>query len=34
MSQAIHFAEAMLKGDKDRSEIAKTVIKDKIREVI
>jgi pyruvate dehydrogenase (quinone) len=32
--QAIHFAEAMLKGEKDRSEIIKTVVENKMREVI
>jgi pyruvate dehydrogenase (quinone) len=30
--QARHFAEAMLRGEKDRSEIVATVLKDKIRE--
>jgi pyruvate dehydrogenase (quinone) len=32
--QAIHFAEAMLKGEKNRSEIIKTVAENKLREVI
>jgi pyruvate dehydrogenase (quinone) len=33
-TQAIKFAEAMLRGDKDRWDIIKTVIKDKVREVV
>ena len=32
--QALKFAEAMLRGDEDRWDIIKTVIKDKVREVI
>jgi len=32
--QALHFAEAMAKGEKDRWKIIKTVLEDKIREVI
>lgn len=32
--QALHFAEAMAKGEKDRWKIIKTVMKDKIREVV
>lgn len=32
--QALKFAEAMLKGDEDRWEIIKTMVKDKVREVI
>lgn len=32
--QALKFAESMLRGDKDRWDIIKTVIKDKVREVI
>jgi len=32
--QARHFAEAMLRGEKDRSEIVATVLKDKIRELV
>jgi pyruvate dehydrogenase (quinone) len=32
--QAIHFAEALLKGEKDRKEIVKSVLADKIREVV
>jgi len=34
MTQAIHFAEALARGEKDRWEIIKTVAKNKIREVI
>jgi pyruvate dehydrogenase (quinone) len=33
-TQAIGFAKALLRGEKDRFDIVKTVIKDKIREVI
>ena len=33
-TQALKFTEAMLRGDKDRWDIIKTVIKDKVREVI
>ena len=32
--QALHFAEALAKGEKDRWKIIKTVLEDKIREVI
>jgi pyruvate dehydrogenase (quinone) len=32
--QAIHFAEALARGEKDRWDIIKTVIEDKVREVI
>ncbi|MDQ6679061.1 MAG: thiamine pyrophosphate-binding protein [Acidobacteriota bacterium] len=32
--QALHFTEAMAKGDKDRIKIIKTILEDKIREVI
>jgi pyruvate dehydrogenase (quinone) len=32
--QALHFAESLLRGEKDRLDIIKTVIKNKIREVI
>lgn len=32
--QALHFAEALAKGEKDRSKIIKTVIADKVREVL
>ncbi|HYJ45779.1 MAG TPA: thiamine pyrophosphate-dependent enzyme, partial [Pyrinomonadaceae bacterium] len=34
MTQALHFAEALIKGQKDRWEIIKTVAEDKIREVV
>jgi pyruvate dehydrogenase (quinone) len=34
MKQALKFAEALLRGEKDRWKIIKTVLKDKIREVI
>ena len=34
LEQAIHFAEALIKGEKDRSKIAKTIVEDKVREVI
>ncbi|MBF6611499.1 MAG: pyruvate oxidase [Chloroflexi bacterium] len=32
--QALHFAEALLKGERNRFEIIKTVLEDKVREVI
>lgn len=32
--QALHFAEAMVKGDKNRFDIIKTVIGDKVREIV
>lgn len=32
--QALHFAEAMAKGEKDRNKIIKTILEDKIREVV
>ncbi len=32
--QALHFAEALAKGEKDRAKIIKTVLKDKVREVV
>ncbi len=32
--QAVHFAEALLKGQKDRFDIIKTVLADKVREVV
>ncbi len=32
--QALHFAESLAKGDKDRWKIIKTVLEDKVREVI
>jgi len=34
MEQSMHFAEALLRGDKKRGEIIKTLAKNKIREVI
>jgi pyruvate dehydrogenase (quinone) len=33
-NQALHFAEAMARGEKYRSQIAKTILEDKVREVI
>ena len=33
MKQALHFAEALVRGEKDRWDIIKTVLKDKVREV-
>ena len=32
--QAVHFAEAIACGQKDRWEIIKTVVEDKLREVV
>jgi pyruvate dehydrogenase (quinone) len=32
--QAVHFAEALAKGQRDRAKIIKTVLEDKIREVV
>ncbi len=32
--QALHFAEALARGEKDRWEIIKTVVEDKVREVV
>src|SRR5207248_118069 len=32
--QALHFAEALVRGQKDRWEIIKTVVENKIREVV
>jgi len=32
--QAIHFAEALLRGDKDAGKIIKSVVEDKVREVV
>jgi pyruvate dehydrogenase (quinone) len=32
--QAVNFGEALLKGEKDRSKIIKTILEDKVREVI
>src|SRR5579871_2011711 len=34
LEQSVHFAEALLKGDKKRGEIIKTIAENKIREVI
>jgi pyruvate dehydrogenase (quinone) len=34
MKQALHFAEAMARGQKDRWGIIKTVIEDKVRETV
>lgn len=34
MKQAVHFAEALARGQKDRWDIIKTVIEDKVREVV
>lgn len=34
MEQSLHFAEALVRGDKKRGEIIKTVIENKVREVI
>ncbi|HJU06772.1 MAG TPA: thiamine pyrophosphate-dependent enzyme [Nitrospiraceae bacterium] len=34
MKQALHFAEALARGQKDRWDIIKTVIEDKVREVV
>jgi pyruvate dehydrogenase (quinone) len=34
MEQSVHFAEALLRGDKDRGEIMKTIVQNKVREVI
>jgi pyruvate dehydrogenase (quinone) len=34
MEQSIHFAEALLKGEKDRGKIIKTIAENKVREVI
>ncbi len=34
MEQSLHFAEALLRGDKNREEIIKTIAENKIREVI
>jgi pyruvate dehydrogenase (quinone) len=32
--QAVHFMEALVRGERDRWEILKTVLKDKVREVV
>lgn len=34
LSQAVHFAEALVRGEKYTKEIAKTIVEDKVREVI
>jgi pyruvate dehydrogenase (quinone) len=34
MKQALHFGEALAKGEKDRVKIIKTVLEDKVREVV
>ncbi len=34
MKQAMHFGEALLRGEKDRFKIIKTILEDKVREVI
>jgi pyruvate dehydrogenase (quinone) len=34
LNQAIHFAEALAKGERDTREIIKTIVEDKVREVI
>jgi len=34
LNQAVHFAEALIRGEKYSKEIAKTIIEDKVREVI
>jgi pyruvate dehydrogenase (quinone) len=34
LNQAVHFAEALLKGEKDAKEIVKTIVEDKVREII
>ncbi|HUB32144.1 MAG TPA: thiamine pyrophosphate-dependent enzyme [Bryobacteraceae bacterium] len=34
MEQSVHFAEALLKGEKQRGEIIKTLVENKVREVI
>jgi pyruvate dehydrogenase (quinone) len=34
MKQALHFGEALAKGEKDRTKIIKTVLEDKVREVV
>jgi pyruvate dehydrogenase (quinone) len=34
LNQAVHFAEALLKGEKDTKEIVKTMVENKVREVI
>ncbi len=34
VEQSIHFAEALVKGEKQRGEIVKTIVENKVREVI
>ena len=34
MEQAWHFAKALARGQKDRWDIIKTVVEDKVREVV
>jgi pyruvate dehydrogenase (quinone) len=34
MKQAFHFAKALARGEKDRWEIIKTVVEDRVREVV
>ena len=34
MKQAWHFAKALVRGEKDRTAIIKTVLEDKVREVV
>ena len=34
MEQSLHFAEALVRGDKKRGEIIKTIAENKVREVI
>jgi pyruvate dehydrogenase (quinone) len=34
LDQAVHFAEALLKGEKDAKKIVKTIAEDKVREII
>jgi hypothetical protein len=34
LEQAVHFAKALVKGEKDTRKIVKTILEDKIREVI
>jgi pyruvate dehydrogenase (quinone) len=34
LNQAVHFAEALLKGEKYAKEIVKTIAEDKVREII
>ena len=34
LEQALHFAEALIRGEKDTKKIVKTIVEDKIREII